>query len=234
MKKFLFAFLFGLLACDVFAEQCITVVACPAGQTMSCKTQPGCDNEVCTCSGSAVVGPIACFDSCSAVGVECSTTSGVSGTCARNSDGCLYCDTSETSCESTADCNLGLLLSPQSVGGGVYKLTVNSYCQAATKTCVSSSNTWYACGNGYYGEGTSCEPCPADSQYGGTPMSVVPSELAWVDSGVGTIKVEKLQGAADITACYVEPAPDKRFVDGDGNTYYIEEGFKCYHVASGT
>ena len=65
-------------------------------------------------------------------------------------------------------------------------------------------------------------------------MSVVPSELAWVNSSVGTIKVEKLQGAADITAYYIEPDPDDRFVDGDGNTYYIEEGFKCYYVASGT
>ena len=247
MKKFLFAGLFGLFACDAFAVLCTTVASCPSGQTMSCGPKDGCDNDVCTCVVSSFK---ECFDSCTVVGDDC-TSGGVDGTCALNSEGCKYCDTSANSCDNSEECNTGSLRLPSEVVGnpGLYKLTYSSYCNkpllGTDGTCVDSQKSWYACGNGYYANGTDadgipqCEPCPggAASGYGDSDgKSAVPVQLVWetYNSGTLTLLREILSGAADITDCYIELDPDDLFTDENGDTYSVEAGSKCYYVQSGS
>ena len=75
--------------------------------------------------------------------------------------------------------------------------------------CADDATTLTACGNGYYGDGTSCTPCPT----GG--VSDTPT---WSEQSDGTIRFNTV--AESMTDCYVEP--DTYFTDEKG-TYRFRE-----------
>ncbi len=89
---------------------------------------------------------------------------------------------------------------------GLYTLLYTA-CDAGM--CADEATTLTACGNGYYGDGTSCTPCPT----GG--VSDTPT---WSEQSDGTITFDVVADA--MTDCYVEP--DTYFTDEKG-TYRFRE-----------
>ena len=89
---------------------------------------------------------------------------------------------------------------------GLYTL---SYTACDAGMCADDATTLTACGNGYYGDGTSCTPCPT----GG--VSDTPT---WSEQSDGTIAFDVVADA--MTDCYVEP--DTYFTDEKG-TYRFRE-----------
>lgn len=108
-----------------------------------------------------------------------------------------YCLMSNgTSCESYSDCGDMLFTN----ANGVYTL---SYTACNGGMCSDASTTDVACGNGYYGNGTTCTKCPGDGT-SNTPE--------YIDNNDGTLSITN--NASLITDCYV--TPDMYFRDGVG------------------
>lgn len=108
-----------------------------------------------------------------------------------------YCLISDgVSCESYSDCGDMSFTN----ANGVYTL---SYTACNGGMCSDASTTDVACGNGYYGNGTTCTKCPGDGT-SNTP--------GYTENNDGTLAI--INNASLITDCYV--TPNVYFRDGVG------------------
>jgi len=232
----LFIVLLGVLFCG-YANAAVTEIICPGCENLGCSAANviQCSTSCASCyqGGTIIVDPIVpgggvVFDACA--------TNTTAATCVRKFPSCEWDSTTAScvtnTCTTSDDCNLPKKFASEVTDNpGLYSLTYDYSCDMETGTCVSTAQTWYACGGGYHANGapvnagTECSMCPPDNTtgYSGTVTSVTPAGLVSIEGDS-----EGLQGAADVTGCYFVPSGEQ--TDENGNTFYFEE--VCTYVES--